>query len=96
MSSIDVSDYWRRCLVIMNVTRWQWEHHSERKRALTEDEILNIEMHFLDLKYYTDTYQHNCANLLGFYDRLKTLNEKLKAAAIKMGFTVKTVSGDNF
>lgn len=96
MSSIDVSDYWRRCLVIMNVTRWQWEHHSERKKVLTEDEIVNIEMLFTDLKYYAHTCEHDCFNLFGFYDRLKNLNEKLKAAAIKMGFTVKTVSGENF
>ena len=96
MSSIDVSDEWRRCGVILNVTKWQWELHKEATVVLTEDERLVIEMSFIEMQYYIDKCTHDVDNLFGFYDRLKSINEKLRAAAIKMGFNVKNLNGEKF
>jgi len=96
MSSIDVRDEWRRCGVILNVTKWQWELHKEETRVLSVDELLVIEISFIEMQYYIDKCTHDVDNLIGFYDRLKSINEKLRAAAFKMGFNVKNLSGENF
>ena len=95
MAAFDAAEEWLRCMRCLCYTKLQWESKSpEEKAMLTDDEILRINMSFIEIQYYVDTRRHNAECLVGFYARYRELNKILMESALKMGYNVRIVTAD--
>lgn len=95
MAAFNVEEEWARCLRCLEITKLQWDNQTpEEKSVLSDVELLRINMSFIEIQYYIDTFRHNAECLVGFYSRYRELNKILMEAALKMGYNVKIVCAD--
>ena len=93
MATFNTEEEWKKCLRALELTKIQWDTTEEKTESLTEDEILQINMSFIEIQYFVDVHLHNIECLVGFYSRWRDLNKLLIKATLKMGFNVTILNG---
>jgi len=88
-------EQWRRYLLAFDLTVLQWEKWDQEKNVLSQDEIVEIEATFAEIKFFIvcHNHQHQECCLRGFHERYINLTNHLMRAALKMGFNVRFIDG---
>jgi hypothetical protein len=94
MASFNPAEEWRRCLHVLDLAKKQWNGWDEKREYLSDDEILQIDMTFIEIEYFAKCRRHNVECLVGFYLRYRALNKVLIKASIKMGYEIQVINGD--
>ena len=94
MASIDIASEWRQCVLVLLLCKSQWDGFVEQKKVLSEDEIREINMGFIDCQNFINNRQESLLSLVEYYEIYARLNKSLVKSAEKMGLNVRMINAD--